>query len=63
MFAGLGTQPQTSVRDYLTAKKVPQVFVATGATTFAAEFEKIPVHLWLAARIPGRIVDLCPVHF
>jgi ABC-type branched-subunit amino acid transport system substrate-binding protein len=42
MFAGLGTQPQTSVRDYLNSKKVPQVFVATGATTFAAEFEKYP---------------------
>src|SRR5213594_4892074 len=42
MYAGLGTQPQTSVRDYLNGKKVPQVFVATGATTFAAEFEKYP---------------------
>src|SRR5438132_1633754 len=42
MFGGLGTQPQTSVRDYLNGKKVPQVFVATGATTFAAEFEKYP---------------------
>jgi branched-chain amino acid transport system substrate-binding protein len=42
MYAGLGTQPQTSVRDYLNGKKVPQVFVATGATTFSAEFEKYP---------------------
>ncbi|MDQ6675277.1 MAG: ABC transporter substrate-binding protein, partial [Chloroflexota bacterium] len=42
MFAGLGTQAQTSVRDYLNAKKVPQVFVATGATTFSAEFDKYP---------------------
>jgi len=42
MFAGLGTQAQTSVRDYLNGKKVPQVIVATGATTFAAEFEKYP---------------------
>ncbi|HTD80014.1 MAG TPA: ABC transporter substrate-binding protein, partial [Chloroflexota bacterium] len=41
-FGGLGTQAQTSVRDYLNGKKVPQVFVATGATTFAAEFEKFP---------------------
>jgi branched-chain amino acid transport system substrate-binding protein len=41
-FGGLGTQSQTSVRDYLNSKKVPQVFVATGATTFAAEFEKYP---------------------
>jgi branched-chain amino acid transport system substrate-binding protein len=42
MFGGLGTQDQTSVRDYLNAKKVPQVFVATGATTFSAEFQKNP---------------------
>src|SRR6266571_2234090 len=34
MFSGLGTQAQTSVRDYLNSKKVPQVFVATGATTW-----------------------------
>jgi ABC-type branched-subunit amino acid transport system substrate-binding protein len=42
MYAGLGTQPTTSVRDYLNQKKVPQAFVATGATTFSAEFEKYP---------------------
>jgi branched-chain amino acid transport system substrate-binding protein len=41
-FGGLGTQAQTSVRDYLNGKKVPQVIVATGATTFDAEFEKYP---------------------
>src|SRR5437763_801915 len=34
MFSGLGTQAQTSVREYLNGKKVPQLFVATGATTF-----------------------------
>ena len=38
MFSGLGTQPQTSVRDYLNGKKVPQLFVATGATTFSADY-------------------------
>jgi branched-chain amino acid transport system substrate-binding protein len=38
MFSGLGTQTQTSVRDYLNAQKVPQLFVATGATTFMADF-------------------------
>jgi branched-chain amino acid transport system substrate-binding protein len=38
MFSGLGTQPQTSVRDYLNSKKVPQLFVATGATTFNKDF-------------------------
>jgi branched-chain amino acid transport system substrate-binding protein len=38
MFSGLGTQAQTSVRDYLNTKKVPQLFVATGATTFDKDF-------------------------
>jgi branched-chain amino acid transport system substrate-binding protein len=42
MFGGLGTQPQTSVRDYLNAKKVPQLFVATGATTFMSDFSSHP---------------------
>jgi branched-chain amino acid transport system substrate-binding protein len=40
MFSGLGTQDQTSVRDYLNQKKVPQLFVATGATTFMADYGK-----------------------
>src|ERR1700694_3822767 len=38
MFSGLGTQPQTSVRDYLNGKKVPQLFIATGATTFSKDY-------------------------
>jgi branched-chain amino acid transport system substrate-binding protein len=38
MFSGLGTQDQVSVRDYLNAQKVPQLFVATGATTFGKDF-------------------------
>src|SRR6202022_1599568 len=38
MFSGLGTQDQTSVRDYLNSKKVPQLFVATGATTFGLDY-------------------------
>jgi branched-chain amino acid transport system substrate-binding protein len=42
MFSGLGTQDQTSVRDYLNTQKVPQMFVATGATTFMADFAQHP---------------------
>src|SRR3981081_4015438 len=42
MFGGLGTQAQTSVRDYLNTKKVPQLFVATGATPFMAAFASHP---------------------
>src|SRR5256712_14041291 len=43
MFSGLGTQTQTSVRDYLNTQKVPQLFVATGATTFMADYSS---HNW-----------------
>ena len=39
MFSGLGTQTQTSVRDYLNQKKVPQLFVATGATTWGKDYD------------------------
>ena len=42
MFSGLGTQTQTSVRDYLNTKKVPQLFVATGATTFMKDYSSNP---------------------
>src|SRR5437868_6585025 len=38
MFSGLGTQTQTSVREYLNSKKVPQLFVATGATTWGKDY-------------------------
>jgi branched-chain amino acid transport system substrate-binding protein len=41
-YFGSGTQTQTSVRDYLNSRKCPQVFTATGATTFSAEFDKYP---------------------
>lgn len=37
MFSGLGTETQTAVRDYLNAQKVPQLFVATGATTWGLD--------------------------
>jgi branched-chain amino acid transport system substrate-binding protein len=45
MFSGLGTQTQTSVRDYMNTQKVPQLFVATGATTFNGDFGMHPFTL------------------
>ncbi len=42
MFSGLGTQDQVSVRDYLNAQKVPQLFVATGATDWGAKYKDNP---------------------
>ncbi len=38
MFSGLGTQTQTSVQSYMNGKKVPQLFVATGATTWGKDY-------------------------
>ena len=35
MFQSLGTAPQTAVHKYLNSKKVPQLFVASGAMKFA----------------------------
>ena len=42
LVGGLGTEPQTAVRQYLNANKVPQLFVSTGATTFDRDFAQYP---------------------
>jgi branched-chain amino acid transport system substrate-binding protein len=42
LVGGLGTEPQTAVRQYLNANKVPQLFVSTGATTFDRDFTTYP---------------------
>ena len=41
-FGALGTQTQVSVRDYMNAQKVPQLFVSTGATTFGLDYSQHP---------------------
>jgi branched-chain amino acid transport system substrate-binding protein len=42
LVGGLGTEPQTAVRDYLNQQKVPQLFVSTGATTFDRDWAQYP---------------------
>ena len=42
MFDGVGTAPQTAVRPYLNAKGVPQLFVASGATTWGRDYKQFP---------------------
>jgi branched-chain amino acid transport system substrate-binding protein len=42
LVGGLGTEPQTAVRQYLNDQKVPQLFVSTGATTFDRDFTTYP---------------------
>src|SRR5690606_36636406 len=42
VFQTLGTATSSAVRDYLGQRKVPQIFVASGATEFGADTE----HPW-----------------
>jgi branched-chain amino acid transport system substrate-binding protein len=42
LFGGLGTEPQQAVVDYLNQRKVPQLFVSTGATEFDAKYSEDP---------------------
>jgi len=42
LVGGLGTEPQTAVRQYLNQNKVPQLFVSTGATTFDRDWSQYP---------------------
>ena len=42
IFNSLGTEHNEAIRSYLNQAKVPQLFVASGATTFGADFEQYP---------------------
>jgi ABC-type branched-subunit amino acid transport system substrate-binding protein len=42
IFNALGTEHNEAIRDYLNAGKVPQLFAASGSTSFGAEVEKYP---------------------
>jgi branched-chain amino acid transport system substrate-binding protein len=42
VFNSLGTEHNEAIRDYLNAAKVPQLFAASGATTWGADVEKYP---------------------
>jgi branched-chain amino acid transport system substrate-binding protein len=42
VFNSLGTEHNVAVRDYLNAQKVPQLFVASGATTWGRDAAKYP---------------------
>ena len=42
LVGGLGTDQQTAVRNYTNEKKVPQIYVSTGATTWGVDQKKHP---------------------
>jgi len=47
IFNVLGTETNLAIRDYLNEKKVPQLFAASGATTFGADGAKYPYTIGL----------------
>ena len=53
VFNPLGTPSNTAIQKYLNAKKVPQLFVATGATKWN-DAEALPLDHGLAAELPER---------
>jgi branched-chain amino acid transport system substrate-binding protein len=42
IFNSLGTEHNMATRDYLNAARVPQLFVASGATTFGRDYKEYP---------------------
>jgi len=54
MFNGLGTPPQTAVEPYLNQKKVPQLFVATGASKWGLDYKNYP---WTIGWQPNYISE------
>ncbi len=42
VYNGLGTEHNLAIREYLNSVQVPQIFAATGARTFGADYRKYP---------------------
>ena len=61
IFNSLGTPTNTAIQKYMNKKKVPQLFVATGASKWG-EPEGLSVDHGLAARLPDRGADLRQAH-
>jgi branched-chain amino acid transport system substrate-binding protein len=54
IFNSLGTEHNEATRPYLNTKQVPQLFVATGATTFGRDYQQYP---WTIAYQPTYIAE------
>ena len=54
LFNTLGTPNNLAIWDYANEQKVPQVFVATGASDWGEDIRRPPVHHRLAARLRDR---------
>jgi len=54
LFNTLGTNNNLAVRDFLNQSGVPQLFVASGANTWGADFKKYP---WTIGFIPSYVLE------
>jgi len=54
VFNTLGTSNNLAVRDYLNQSQVPQLFVASGANTWGADFKRYP---WTIGYIPSYVLE------
>jgi branched-chain amino acid transport system substrate-binding protein len=54
IFNSLGTEQNQAIRDYLNAVKVPQLFVASGATTWGKDYRRYP---WTIGYQPNYIAE------
>jgi branched-chain amino acid transport system substrate-binding protein len=52
IFNSVGTEHNIAIRDYLNQQKVPQLFVGTGASTFAKDAKK---HPWSVPYLPSFV--------
>ena len=54
VYNSLGTEHNLATRQFLNQLKVPQVFVATGATTFSADYKRYP---WTIGYQPSYVAE------
>ena len=60
IFNSIGTEHALAVRDYLNQRKVPQLFVGSGAAMIGAAAREVPVDDRAAAELRRRRRDLRP---
>src|SRR5262249_48634990 len=54
VFNTLGTNNNLAIRDFLNQSQVPQLFVASGANTWGADYKKFP---WTIGYIPSYVLE------
>lgn len=54
VFNTLGTNNNLAIRDYMSQQQAPQLFVASGANTWGADYKKYP---WAIGYIPSYVLE------